>query len=686
MLPAPFIVGVARSGTTLLRLQLDAHPDLAIPPETAFGDVLRHAGERELSRDELLDALSALPTWPDLGVERGELAEAFELTPDWSIGAGLRAYYRAYAAGHGKTRWGDETPGHASRLGLLAAALPEARFIHVIRDGRDVAASLRGLPGDGGIPAIAAHWRDTLWRARRAGATLPHYAEVRYERLVAEPEEVLRELCTYLELDFDESMLRAHERAGERLGELRTATMEEGQVRLADGARIAARTLAPPDPSRSGRWRDDLTEHEVARFERFAGGALAAAGYPPYERPWSATAPRRAADTNRSMRIVLGRHSLTRPGGTETYALTVARELERLGHDVTLAGEELGLFADHARDQGVHVVHTGELPSGCDAVLAHDAPMAALLAERYPGARLVYAIHSDASDLQLPPVLPGVVDAVVACSDRMAARARAVPLEAPIVRLREPIDTDARLYPRPLNPRPRRALLLSSYLQGERRRMLVDAFEGAGIECVQVGTPGSVVLDPRPEIEAADIVVAKGRAALEAMCSGRAVYLYDQYGGDGWVTVDSYPAMEADHFGGQSTPRPRTAADIAGDLAGYSPDMGILNSELVRTHHGARHHTVELVEVLRGEHIRDPDLAEPVAEVARLARATGRAESRTRDFVRRAETAEAHLAEWRARADEAERQLAETRALLDTKRVQAGLAIGRVADRLRTKT
>ncbi len=103
------------------------------------------------------------------------------------------------------------------------AALPEARFIHLIRDGRDVAASVRGLPfapGDGSIEAIAADWRDRIAAGRRDSAGLAHLREVRFERLVHEPELVLRELCEFLELPFDAAMLRAHERAAGVLGRL----------------------------------------------------------------------------------------------------------------------------------------------------------------------------------------------------------------------------------------------------------------------------------------------------------------------------------------------------------------------------------------------------------------------------------------------------------------------------------
>ena len=114
-------------------------------------------------------------------------------------------------------------------------------------------------------------------------------------------------------------------------------------------------------------------------------------------------------------------------------------------------------------------------------------------------------------------------------------------------------------------------------------------------------------------MRAADIVVAKARAALEAMSCGRAVYLYDQFGGNGWEsTPDNCPCFEADQFAGQGTPAPRSRADLAADLAAYDPDMGIANAELVRTHRRARHHVIEVAAVLRGGHRLDPDRVDAV--------------------------------------------------------------------------
>jgi hypothetical protein len=282
--PAPFVVGVPRSGTTLLRLLLDAHPDLAIPSETGFAFVLG-ALPPDASRDDLFDGLVGLHTWGDLGVSRDDLAAEFARLLPASAGEGLRAFYRLYAAQRGKSRWGDKTPVHVEYMDVLAEALPEARFVHIVRDGRGVAASWRGLafaPGDGSIEAIATAWSTGVEAAQRMGAGLPHYREVRYEQLVDDPEATLRELCDFLELPFDGAMLRAHEHAPERLGEVASIKAAGGVHRLPDGdLRPFELTLHPPDAGRAEAWRNELTGDEVARFEAIAGSALAARGYAP---------------------------------------------------------------------------------------------------------------------------------------------------------------------------------------------------------------------------------------------------------------------------------------------------------------------------------------------------------------------------------------------------------------------
>jgi glycosyltransferase involved in cell wall biosynthesis len=280
--PALFVVGVARSGTTLLRLQLDAHPLLAIPPETGFGAVA--AALRDADRPAFARAVAAHEAWPDLGIDDTTLAAVLQAVDPWSPGDGLRAIYLHYAARHGKPRWGDKTPAHARYMAELVSLLPEARFVHLVRDGRDVAVSLREqpfAPGDGGIEAAATHWRDELLAARAAAARVPHCLEVRYERLVSSPEETLREICAFAELPFHPAMLRAHERAAARLAELPEARPAgDGVATRAARAARHVRTCQPPDPTRAGRWATALTAEEVAVVERVAGDLLAELRYP----------------------------------------------------------------------------------------------------------------------------------------------------------------------------------------------------------------------------------------------------------------------------------------------------------------------------------------------------------------------------------------------------------------------
>lgn len=141
----PVLVGVPRSGTTLLRLMLDAHPQLAIPPETGFlMNPLDAAVGPEALAKQICQFPSAAPAWADYGLEAAIFrAAAAQLSPQAEVGDVLRLFYRLYAERFTKPRSGDKTPGYLGLMPLVAKVLPEAHFIHIIRDGRDVALSWR---------------------------------------------------------------------------------------------------------------------------------------------------------------------------------------------------------------------------------------------------------------------------------------------------------------------------------------------------------------------------------------------------------------------------------------------------------------------------------------------------------------------------------------------------------------
>lgn len=285
----PFLVGSPRSGTTLLRLMLDAHPDLAIPPETWFLTQGRHLqGRGEALREQFFQMIvtfpASAPAWGDFQIPAAEFRRRLAEIRPFTVADGFRLFYRMYAGRFGKSRWGDKTPLYSHHLRYIEELLPEARFVHIIRDGRDAAVSLRERwfsPGHD-IGVQAAYWRDNILAARREGAACRHYLEVRFEDLIRDAEAVLRRICAFVDLDFRPEMLRYYERAPLRLEEHQARHKADGGVLVSREERLRqqAHTLRSPDPAKIGLWREALTEEEARRFEAVAGSVLAACGYP----------------------------------------------------------------------------------------------------------------------------------------------------------------------------------------------------------------------------------------------------------------------------------------------------------------------------------------------------------------------------------------------------------------------
>jgi hypothetical protein len=312
-------------------------------------------------------------------------------------------------------------------------------------------------------------------------------------------------------------------------------------------------------------------------------------------------------------------------GGSESYLLTVAEQLERLGHETTLYARELGAGADLARSRGFHVAEEGRLPDDCDAAVVQDAGVSLDLAARYPGARQVFVAHSESLDLQLPPQLEGLVSAVVALNDRVAERLRALAVPAPVMRLRQPIDTERFVPGPPLPERPRRALLLSNNAVADRLGMLESACSAAGMELVRLGGEAGQTSDPRNRLVEADVVIGYGRSILEAMACGRAAYVYDRNGSDGWVTADSYGEIEATGFAGRSGRMIADRGTLEADFKGFDPTMGPVNHDLVIAHHRANAHAQELVGLIESGRDEAPVVHGALEEMARLVRMEWRA-------------------------------------------------------------
>jgi sulfotransferase family protein len=278
----PFICGATRSGTTLLRLMLDSHPQVAMPGETHFIVPMIKASWRQArSADELATMIVEGDRWGDFHLDEDELRVRLRALDPLNCADAVREFFQLYAEKQGKERWGDKTPGYVRSMRLIQKAMPEARFIHIIRDGRDVALSL--VPRSWGPDTIAEaadNWRRRIEVARRQQPHVNHYIEVHYEELLADTEPVLRRVSEFLELEFDPVMLRYHERASQRLAE-KDRDLEKPWGTISAASRMESHALAerPPQADRIGLWKTKMPDADRREYEAIAGDALVATGY-----------------------------------------------------------------------------------------------------------------------------------------------------------------------------------------------------------------------------------------------------------------------------------------------------------------------------------------------------------------------------------------------------------------------
>jgi Sulfotransferase family len=268
MAPPVIVLGVGRSGTTLLRVMLDRNSTLAIPYETFFVPQLAHRHGRKIQLDDFLDDLGRLRTLYDWGITPDDVRP--RLHEGMRTSEAIAAIFETYAERQGKTRWGDKTPLYMQQLPLIERLFPDACWIHLVRDGRDAALSFLELPeGFSGktwaLPRtaaqFAARWRTEVLAARRLGRhPYGSYLELRYEDLVADPEGKLREVCEHASLPWEPGMLD-HTRPSD------TAHMPEH------------RNLAQPPTPGLRDWRSQMSREDALAFEQVAGDVLQSAGY-----------------------------------------------------------------------------------------------------------------------------------------------------------------------------------------------------------------------------------------------------------------------------------------------------------------------------------------------------------------------------------------------------------------------
>jgi Sulfotransferase family len=262
-----FIVGASRSGTNLLRNILNRHPRIAISGETqfhhyvysrrrAFGDLSDLRNRRRLVEEYL--ALSRLKRFI---VDPAVLAERL-MREATSYKALLTCLVRYYAETQGKPRYGEKTPQHAMFSGTLCEWYPGGTLIHMIRDPRDVVASLQRMPwAADSVIQNARRWLRYNLPAQRC-SHLPQYLPVRYETLVTQPEQEVARICARLGEEYLPSLLDS-----------------QGQRVFPAPVPWTQRAQKPITTERLGNWREELTTDEVAQVEWVVGHHMETFGY-----------------------------------------------------------------------------------------------------------------------------------------------------------------------------------------------------------------------------------------------------------------------------------------------------------------------------------------------------------------------------------------------------------------------
>jgi hypothetical protein len=277
--PFVFIVGCPRSGTTLLQRMLDAHSEIAVVHETHW--IPRWFEKRKgltpegFVTPELVENVIADRRFANLKVAPDDVAALLDDGREMHYASFVSALFDLHARGRGKRLAGDKTPAYVRNLPTLHALWPEAKFVHLIRDGRDVELSVAEWSRAGSaagrfatyvrdpVATTAVWWEWNVRVGREGGAALAKglYHEVRYERLVADPASECAALCEFLGLPYEESMLAFH----------------EGRTR--DDPELDAKKSWRPVTSGLRSWRRQMARPDVERFEAAAGELLEELGY-----------------------------------------------------------------------------------------------------------------------------------------------------------------------------------------------------------------------------------------------------------------------------------------------------------------------------------------------------------------------------------------------------------------------
>tara|TARA_B100001741_G_C16539517_1_gene593614 strand:- start:220 stop:1155 length:936 start_codon:yes stop_codon:yes gene_type:complete len=270
-----FIIGSGRSGNTLLRSILSGNSDISIPPESyriPFAIKKFHIFNNRDWEDIVSQVLKEFEDCKEFYTWEIDITDAQKRLENIAdskrtLSNIFDELFCTYTEKHspGSKIWGDKTPMNTLYLDWIGTVFPRSKFIHIIRDGRDVASSYLKMERYDTILEAANRWINSIESAQSFGSKIKeNYIEIRYEELVTKPEEVIKDTCDFLDIDYDSKMLD-HTKQVKKLGD----TDKEHHSNLSK----------PISSDSVGKWRNNLSESDQESITKLLHKHLQRLGY-----------------------------------------------------------------------------------------------------------------------------------------------------------------------------------------------------------------------------------------------------------------------------------------------------------------------------------------------------------------------------------------------------------------------
>lgn len=256
-----FIIGAQRSGTTLLRLILNAHSRIAIPEDASFLMPLLKKENlyTKIQGEHLRNLVLYLESSPHFKLwnydYRGFILELRRLK-EIGLKELLVNMYASYCESFKKTVWGDKTPSFFRKIDILHALFPDARFIHIVRDGRAVFDSWRKMtPSMKYVSVTAIDWCYKLYKIEKSLKNIPieKKTTVRYEDLLESPEETVKTICSVIGEKYEPTMMNFYKNSNYFIGKHHSELI-----------------FKPLDRSNCYKWKNNLSTKEITSFTLIA--------------------------------------------------------------------------------------------------------------------------------------------------------------------------------------------------------------------------------------------------------------------------------------------------------------------------------------------------------------------------------------------------------------------------------